>query len=362
MADKPKDPRLPQGSVAGRPLRWRLLAALLGLALGLGTAEMGLRLASGPDSENEALSDLASRFEPPPLQGDCRAPAQQARLREIVDPSQHDDLIYELRPGVATCFEGVPVNVSQRGVRRGSGPVAPKPGDTYRILALGDSHAFGWAIPEDDTVAAQLEAELERRSAPRVEVVNAGVPGYSAYQEAAWLEAHGAGLEPDCVLVLFVANDMGLPHFLLRPEPAGPSALWNRIRRLTGSKRWFTFAPNRLATFVTEVDMERIPDRYRHMVGEDGYREALGRLAAWGRENGAEVVNLFDYSTLEVDAGALVALQKDLGITALEMPWPVEPALRVSQTDPHLNRAGNARVVEFLVEALQSRSVCLPPR
>ncbi|MCP4204988.1 MAG: hypothetical protein GY769_24025 [bacterium] len=340
---------------------FRLLALLIGVIAGLGAGEIGLRLATEPAPEIDALTELAARFEAPPPAGDCRQPAQQALLRHLVDPSLHPDLIYELRPGVDTCFEGARVTTNSRGVRGSSEPASPKPEGTFRMLALGDSHAFGWGIPEADTVAVQLQKALAAAATVAVEVVNAGIPGYSAYQEAAWLETFGADLEPDCVVVLFVANDMGLPHFLLQSRKPGSSALWDLVKRLTGSKRWFTFAPNRLATFVSDVDMARIPERYRHMVGEGGYREALRKMAVWADEQDIDLVNVFDYSTLDVAGEALVAYQESLGIKALEMPWPTDPALRISEADPHLNRAGNAAAVDFIVQGLVSGSVCLPP-
>lgn len=340
--------------------KFRLWAVVLGILGGLGAVEIGLRIAGEPPSEADVLADLAARVQPPPFAGDCLPPASQARLREIVEPSRHADVLYELRPAVDTCFEGAHITVDPRGVRRSTNLETPKPEGTFRVLALGDSNAFGWAIPEEATVAAQLEEALGSLAQAPVEVVNAGVPGYSAYQEAAWLDAYASDFEPDCVIVLFVANDMGLPHFLLRPKKPGPSRLWDRVKAATASKRWFTFAPNELATFVSDVDMDRVPERYRHMVGEAGYRDALSRLATTGKEHGFDVVNVFDYSTLGIDSESLVRFQQDLGITALEMPWPADPAFRVSDTDPHLNRAGNTAVTEFILRRLGHRSVCLP--
>lgn len=340
---------------------FRLLALGLGLAVALAAVEAGLRLAGDPPSDDDALAEMARRLEPPPLSDDCRAPAPQARLREIVEPSRHPDLIYELRPNLATCFEHTTVRINAQHLRRGSAVATPKPAGTFRILVLGDSHAFGWAIAEDATVAAQLEAALGAVTDSNVEVLNAGVPGYSAYQEAAWLEAYGSDLEPDCAIVLFVGNDMGLPHFLLQPRRPGPSRLWDLVGSALDSKRWFTFAPNELATFVSDVQMDRIPERYRHMVGEAGYREALSKMARLSARQGFDLVNVFDYSTVAVDSEALVELQQDLGITALEMPWPMDPSFRVSRTDPHLNRIGNATIVRSLVRALSKRGVCFPP-
>jgi hypothetical protein len=270
-------------------------------------------------------------------------------------------LIYELRPSLATCFEHTAVRVNAQHLRRGSAVATPKPAETFRILALGDSHAFGWAIAEDATVAAQLEAALGAVTDSSVEVLNSGVPGYSAYQEAAWLDVYGSDLEPDCVIVLFVGNDMGLPHFLLEPRKPSPSRLWDLLQAALDSKRWFTYAPNELATFVSEVQMDRIPERYRHMVGEAGYREALSKMARLSERERFDLVNVYDYSTVAVDSEALIEFQQDLGITALEMPWPMDPSFRVSRTDPHLNRAGNATIVRSLVRNLSERGVCLPP-
>ena len=39
----------------------------------------------------------------------------------------------------------------------------------------------------------------------------------------------------------------------------------------------------------------------------------------------------------------------------------MDPAFRVSKADPHLNRAGNAEVTDFIVQGLSYRTACLPP-
>src|SRR5690606_12925895 len=45
----------------------------------------------------------------------------------------------------------------------------------------------------------------------RFEVVNAGVAGWNALQELAWLRTRGLALEPDAVVITFVRNDAGPP-------------------------------------------------------------------------------------------------------------------------------------------------------
>src|SRR5262249_9193733 len=159
------------------------------IALRLGTALFG-----------PSADDLARTAEivAPPVAGDCRAQRDQATLAALVKPSTATDVVYELKPGLDTCFEKARVRTNAEGVRAAGAYRRPKPTAVFRILLLGDSQAFGWGLDEADTLGAQLAASL--RGAGEVEVVNAGVPGYNAVQESAWLRARGLAYEPDCVV------------------------------------------------------------------------------------------------------------------------------------------------------------------
>ena len=83
-------------------------------------------------------------------------------------------------------------------------------------------------------------------------------------------------------------------------------------------------------------------------------------MAELARHHGFPLVNVFDYSTLEVDAEGLVELQQRLGVTAIEMPWPRDPEFRLGAADPHLNRAGNAAITRVLIDRLGELGICLP--
>lgn len=85
-------------------------------------------------------------------------------------------------------------------------PVTPK-GGRERILFLGDSLLY-YGDSVDDTVVGHLRGELDTVIGPEViDVVNAGVKGYTNWQELQFLEHHGLALEPDVVGVGFVLND-----------------------------------------------------------------------------------------------------------------------------------------------------------
>jgi lysophospholipase L1-like esterase len=83
----------------------------------------------------------------------------------------------------------------------------PKRPGTFRIVVLGDSVAFGWGVPAEDTFPKVLEASLAHL-APGIEVLNLGVTGYNPYTEAALLADVGLAYEHDLVIFQFCVNDL----------------------------------------------------------------------------------------------------------------------------------------------------------
>ena len=97
---------------------------------------------------------------------------------------------------------------NSRGYRSTPELAVPKPASTTRVLFIGDSFTFGQGVNDDQTFAAETGRRLKNLCpATRLEVVNAGVPGFSTSQELALLETEGLALEPDVVVLGFYAND-----------------------------------------------------------------------------------------------------------------------------------------------------------
>ncbi len=93
------------------------------------------------------------------------------------------------------------------------------------ILAVGDSFTFGPYVPNDDTWPAWLEFTLASGSARRrrVQVLNAGVAGYTIQDEYYYLVERGLPLKPDLVVIALYPNDIsdfrGIQrNFLARAE------------------------------------------------------------------------------------------------------------------------------------------------
>lgn len=89
--------------------------------------------------------------------------------------------------------------INSLSVRHGD-IITPKPHGLYRILVLGDS--IPWDKPG---FVYHMEEMLSREE--NVEVINAAVPGYTAYQELLFFKRYLQQTEPDLVIWTYCLND-----------------------------------------------------------------------------------------------------------------------------------------------------------
>ncbi len=71
-----------------------------------------------------------------------------------------------------------------------------------RVLALGDSYTFGWGVEDQETFCSQLE----QLSNGKLEVINAGMPGWGVFQEEIRLRRVIDTIRPDYVLVTIIQD------------------------------------------------------------------------------------------------------------------------------------------------------------
>lgn len=81
-----------------------------------------------------------------------------------------------------------------------------KPAQVIRIISLGDSHTQGYEVRQNYTFSAIMEKYL-KTNGYNVEVINAGVSGFSTTEELLFLENEGIKYNPDFVVLGFYAND-----------------------------------------------------------------------------------------------------------------------------------------------------------
>ena len=173
----------------------KLVAAIVSVALFLTLMELALALVA-PDLYH------ANQFFP--------------SNRDIDFPEVYDRdsrLMWRFHPGITTSsrvFSNLDYSINSSGMR---GPDVSEKSDTYRIIALGNSCTFGWGVTYKDTWVHRLQVLLNEQLPDRtVELINAGVPGYSSLQGKRYLSDDLSALRPDMILVMFGHND----HF-----PAG---------------------------------------------------------------------------------------------------------------------------------------------
>ncbi|MEO8276100.1 MAG: hypothetical protein ABI639_07755 [Thermoanaerobaculia bacterium] len=160
-----------------RTVRW--LAAALGAGLGLGCAEIAVRLVA------PQASYATERFY-------AADPALGWKLASDLDVEFTNRADFRVR--VRTDPRGLRVGTPESGAESDAGRPA--------VLAVGDSFTFGWGVEEDDTFVARAA------SAAGAQAWNAGVPLYDVCQEADRASALLDELAPRVVvLAIFLGND-----------------------------------------------------------------------------------------------------------------------------------------------------------
>jgi len=112
------------------------------------------------------------------------------------------DITYETGPIV--------IQVNRYGFRSDDFSM-PKKANTFRIFAIGESSTFGWKGVNSHKQAwpAQLEKKLRAAYPDRViEVINAGVPGYTSVEQRVNYMLRISQLEPDALLIYHGNNDI----------------------------------------------------------------------------------------------------------------------------------------------------------
>jgi lysophospholipase L1-like esterase len=120
------------------------------------------------------------------------------------------------------------------------------PGE-FRIVVLGDSYAVGGQVPYEQTFPAVLERDLHDAGYTNVRVINAGVGGYTTFNEDGLLREDLSWLQPNLVVVAsFLGNDISenvlatAAGYRLAPEhPKGMTWGLEAARLVDDSGAWF---------------------------------------------------------------------------------------------------------------------------
>lgn len=92
-----------------------------------------------------------------------------------------------------------------------------KPSGATRVLVMGDSYTWGYAVAEEEAYPQVAERLLAERGHQHIEVVNGGIPDYNSRQERQLLEQLLPVYEPEAVVLAYVVNDAEPSTAMPRP-------------------------------------------------------------------------------------------------------------------------------------------------
>ncbi|HUG93282.1 MAG TPA: SGNH/GDSL hydrolase family protein [Planctomycetaceae bacterium] len=295
-------------------LAWikHFLSAVVLLVLLAGALELGLRLVdpSQPGSPSARPGD-------DPLTMPCWLMHHRLRpMAKLSVPSPDRDSNVEVRTNSFSL--------------RGPEPAVPKPAGVYRIVCLGDETVLAPEIDEQRTFCRRLEELLQPHTRFRLEVINAGVPGYCPLLSS--LQARHAvfALQPD-VIVLHVdmsdiADDHQYRRFLQTDETGAPVACphpelerpptragggWlDRLQIACWCRRQFVALPESAAGAADRLDIDARSGRY-----------------AWLRDDPPDWTVYIEQALAPVSRLAQAADQvyARLVLATCPVPWQVSP-------------------------------------
>ncbi|MDH3744421.1 MAG: SGNH/GDSL hydrolase family protein [Acidobacteriota bacterium] len=260
-------------------------------------------------------------------------------------------------------------------------PTLDKPSDTYRILLVGDSYAWGYGVEPQDVFAVRLENLISPRIWwAKLEVLNWSRPGWNTVRQKESLDGRLNGLEPDLVLWTFVLND---------PEPSSTKQL-ERLREnlsrrepsgLFGWLHKHSLAGRTVIEAAENLRMKRALDRYYHgLFGEQkGWKlaaRALKKMRAELRQRQVPmalvVFPIFDsqldgrypYADLHDE---VTELAESLDIPALDL-LPVFRGVDAKRlavepfTDPHPNELAHRIAAQAIFDFLATWKIIQPSK
>lgn len=237
----------------------------------------------------------------------------RTRFIDVIQPNANERIIYELRPNLKTEFAGQPMSTNSAGFRMPEFSREKKPG-MITILGLGGSIMFGHGVADGEdffsVMAAQLRSGLPERT---WRCINTAVPSYNVVMKVETLKEKGLQYEPDLVVLGIASNNLDLPNYIRvadDPFDFKKSFIFDFLDELRGLKREESERIDELALVdhpklswgaVAVTAPNKIPERYRGLVGWRPFYAAMDELKALSEKHGFEVVVI---ANLDVDLAA----------------------------------------------------------
>jgi len=321
----------------------KIVFSLTAVVLAFTLIELGARLLSG--AVPNAAWQLNCRILADGGVGDLEKilvpdPDRFWKLRSNLDDYPQSG---QLKPFSAMRYS---VSTDASGFRR-----TPIVHDAHRtILFLGDSCTFGLGVEDEETFPSQVQGAMGG-----VRCLNAGVPGYTAYQGRMLLERFEFGRTPDVVVITFGINEEmqwdgrgDLEHANM--IKAGHARLLDRLR---------------FVSLLRAILPTRVPDRSqatRPRLTDGEFEGQIRAMVRWCRARGAEPILVYwpkarQMLQAETTSKQLVlrkaASEEQVVFVDLVHAFRTHGGVKLFRDVVHANRAGCRQAAEGLLPALQ---------
>lgn len=286
-----------------------------------------------------------------------------ANMADIICPSEYPDIIYELRPNIKANFMNVQVETNAQGWR-GELPPIYKDKNTVRIITIGDSHMFGWGVPEEKRYSNVLENTLTSRFSERKwEIINTAVPGYNTYMEVETLKRKALVYNPDIIIMEYIGNDLDLPNFIMDSTDYLNFKKCFFVNFLKGRIEYLNTKLNLIAAptcldpelkgtrFAGEYNISMVPKEYRHMVGWSSFVAAMSELKKMQQGHHFDVIICISHDWPRSVPTKIISLCSQLRFYSIFSPQKYEPpSLILSNADKHPSILGHKLIADTLLD------------
>jgi lysophospholipase L1-like esterase len=292
---------------------------------------------------------------------------------------------YVLRPGARGALHDSEVRINQLGFR--GHEISVEKGDRFRIVALGESTTFGVTVEPGDRPWPEVLGDRIRQElacdAP-VEVINAGVAGWTLANQLSRMESDILPLRPDLILSYhgyngfpwFFGNLPGLPFLPVPRVPPRPSKLLERVEKSWRLRDLRERYARELDPSALHADVlaTTYADEYRSLIELAGSNGALLVLASFNmavnERSPQDVVEFYAASFPDVRS-AIIANQLH---TQLLRQLAKPPGVRFIDTAPgvdgeyrylfldliHFTQAGRERLAGRLLAGIREILIAHP--
>lgn len=243
-------------------------------------------------------------------------------------------LVKSANPILFMEFDRNDPNINSEGFRGLDFPPQEKTG-ALRIAILGDSVAYGYSVPLEQTFARLLEQQLSNEQ-HKVEVLNFAVNGYSTIAELELYKTRVRQYHPDIVLLAYVLNDPLQAAFVVQSVGSArkQADYFSKLSRYSQLGAWTYLRWQKL---TQSLDRNR---NYQAMYNNpDAWKATENALSALGKithEDGAKLGVVVFPLLLDFNHYPMLAIHQQVGSSLQSLGIPHIDLLQDFSTVPYM--------------------------